>query len=150
MNVCRSPKSSIEFEKYYQLRYQVLRQPWDQPVGSERDNLEDESIHRMIINNAGEMLAVGRLEVISESLGQIRFMAVSPLAQGQGLGEKLIKHLEKHAISLGLVEVELNARELAVNFYRKQGYINLGFAYQLFNEINHYKMTKNLFTKNSE
>lgn len=144
MNTCRPPKDSIEFEKYYQLRYQVLREPWDQPPGSERDNLEDDSVHRMIMNNQGEILAVGRLEVVNERLGQIRFMAVSPLAQGQGLGQKIMRNLENHAISIGLEQVELNARELAVNFYSKQGYINLGFAYQLFNDINHYKMVKKL------
>jgi predicted GNAT family N-acyltransferase len=110
----------------------------------ERDNLEDESIHRIIMNNQGEVLAVGRLEVIEERLGQIRFMAVSPLAQGQGLGQQIMRNLENHAISIGLEQVELNARELAVNFYSKQGYINLGFAYQLFNDINHYKMVKKL------
>ena len=150
MNLCRSPKSSIEFEKYYQLRYQVLRQPWDQPVGSERDDLEKDSIHKMIIDSQGDVLAVGRLEVVNESQGKIRFMAVSPSAQGQGLGQEIMHHLEAHARSLGIEEVELNAREVAVKFYHKQGYMNLGFAYQLFNDINHYKMVKSLLIQNSE
>ena len=146
MNSCRTPKNLIEFEKYYQLRYQLLRQPWDQPVGSERDDLEDDSIHKMVIDSEGEVLAVGRLEVVNESLGKIRFMAVNPSAQGQGLGQEIMHNLEEHAKSIGLEEMELNARELAVNFYSKQGYSNLGFVYQLFNDINHYKMVKNLLT----
>lgn len=144
MNACRSPKSSIEFEKYYQLRHQILRKPWGQPIGSERDNLEDKSIHRMIIDNQGEVLAVGRLDVVSEHIGQIRFMAVSPSAQGEGLGLQIMNNLEAHAKTIGLEKIELNARELAVNFYSKQGYLNQGFAYQLFDDINHYKMTKYL------
>ncbi|GAA0823321.1 hypothetical protein GCM10009111_32830 [Colwellia asteriadis] len=142
MNACRSPESAIEFKKYYQLRYQVLRQPWHQPLGSEQDELEDRSIHRMIINHHGEVLAVGRLEAINEQVGQIRYMAVAPQAQGQGLGQEIISHLEQQAKAIGLKYIKLNARELAVSFYAKLGYQQQGFVYQLFDDINHYAMTK--------
>lgn len=142
MNACRSPESAIEFKKYYLLRYQVLRQPWHQPLGSEQDELEDRSIHRMIINHHGEVLAVGRLEAINEQVGQIRYMAVAPQAQGQGLGQEIISHLEQQAKAIGLKYIKLNARELAVSFYAKLGYQQQGFVYQLFDDINHYAMTK--------
>ena len=34
------PKSPEDFKKYYNLRYEVLRKPWNQPIGSERDRKE--------------------------------------------------------------------------------------------------------------
>jgi thioesterase domain-containing protein len=149
MNVCRSPKTVPEFERYYQLRWQILRKPWDQPLGSERDGLEQESIHRMIIDANENVLAVGRLEKSSQFSGQIRFMAVSSKTQGQGLGQQIIAALEHQAQKLGITEVTLNAREDAIGFYQKLGYSLQAFSHLLFDEIKHFTMSKALTHANS-
>ncbi|KGJ87920.1 bifunctional GNAT family N-acetyltransferase/hotdog fold thioesterase [Colwellia psychrerythraea] len=142
MNVCRSPKTAVEFEQYYQLRWQVLRKPWGQALGSERDSLEQESFHRMIIDENNTVLAVGRLEKSSQFSAKIRFMAVSSKAQGQGLGQIIIKALELAAQKLGITELSLNARESAMAFYLKLGYQSHGFSHLLFDEIKHFSMSK--------
>ncbi len=144
MNVCRSPKNALEFEQYYQLRWQILRKPWEQPLGSERDGLEQESLHRMIIDVNENVLAVGRLEKSSQFSGQIRFMAVSTKVQGQGLGQQIISELEYQAQKLGITEITLNAREDAVGFYRKLGYSLQDFSHLLFDKIKHFTMSKTL------
>jgi len=144
MNACRSPKTNLEFEQYYQLRWQVLRQPWGQALGSERDSLEQESYHRMVIDEHNKVLAIGRLETINQFSGQIRFMAVSPEAQGQGLGRQIIEALEQQARKLGISELTLNARENALSFYQKLGYTSKGFSHLLFDEIKHFIMSKQL------
>lgn len=149
MNVCRSPKTVPEFERYYQLRWQILRKPWDQPLGSERDGLEQESIHRMIIDANDNVLAVGRLEKSSQFSGQIRFMAVNTKTQGQGLGQQIIVALEHQAQKLGITEVTLNAREDAIGFYQKLGYSLQGFSHLLFDEIKHFTMSKTLTHANN-
>jgi len=149
MNVCRSPKTVPEFERYYQLRWQILRKPWDQPLGSERDGLEQESIHRMIIDTNDNVLAVGRLEKSSQFSGQIRFMAVSSKTQGQGLGQQIIAALEHQAKKLGITEVTLNAREDVIGFYQKLGYSLQGFSHLLFDEIKHFTMSKTLTHANN-
>lgn len=149
MNVCRSPKTVPEFERYYQLRWQILRKPWDQPLGSERDGLEQESIHRMIIDANDNVLAVGRLEKSSQFSGQIRFMAVNAKTQGQGLGQQIIVALEHQAQKLGITEVTLNAREDAIGFYQKLGYSLQGFSHLLFDEIKHFTMSKTLTHANN-
>lgn len=144
MNHCITPKTDIEFEKYYHLRWQVLRQPWQQPLGSERDELEQQSYHRMIVDENQQVLAVGRLERDSQSLGKIRYMAVSPNAQGQGLGQKIIHALELQAQALGITDIELNARENALGFYQKLAYQQQGFSHLLFDQIKHFSMHKRL------
>jgi len=144
MNLCRSPKTVLEFEQYYQLRWQVLRRPWGQALGSERDSLEKESFHRMIMDDNRKVLAVGRLEKTSQYSGQIRFMAVCPSAQGKGLGRQIIEALEQQAKKLGITELTLNAREIALSFYQKLGYISKGFSHLLFDEIKHFTMSKEL------
>jgi ABC-type Fe2+-enterobactin transport system substrate-binding protein len=52
----RSPISPSEWDAYFDLRWQILRQPWGQPRGSERDS-ED------VIDAAGKSLACGRLHL---------------------------------------------------------------------------------------
>jgi len=149
MNVCRSPKNSEEFKQYYQLRWQVLREPWGQAKGSERDNLELESFHRIILDVNDQVLAVGRLEKTSQFSGQIRYMAVSPAAQGQGLGKVIIKSLEQQAQIIGITDLTLNAREGAAAFYQKLGYDLHGFSHLLFDEIKHFAMSKTLTYSNN-
>jgi len=145
MNCCRSPKNSAEFTKYYQLRWQVLREPWQQPIGSEKDELEEQSYHRMIINSKDEVLAVARLERIGQHQGKIRYMAVSENTSGQGLGRQLVVELEALAQQLGITEIILEAREKAVGFYERLGYQQVGKSHLLFNEIQHFTMQKSLF-----
>ncbi|MDP7591726.1 MAG: bifunctional GNAT family N-acetyltransferase/hotdog fold thioesterase [Litorilituus sp.] len=144
MNTLRSPVNSEEFEKYFQLRWQVLRKPWQQVQGSEQDELELQALHRMIIDDNQQVLAVGRLEKSDHQQGQIRYMAVCETVQGQGFGQQIIKELEKQASQLGFTQLLLNARENALNFYQKLGYQKQGYSHTLFDDIKHYKMTKTI------
>ena len=144
MNTLRAPNNAEEFAQYYQLRWQILRAPWQQALGSEQDEYEQQSIHRMIINDLGKPLAVGRLEQSLSNQGQIRYMAVCESAQGQGLGQQIIAELELQASKLGLTELVLNAREDAVKFYLNQGYQKHEISHILFDDITHYRMSKTL------
>ena len=144
MNTLCSPSTTDELTQYYQLRWQILRKPWGQQQGSERDEYEKQAIHKMVINEEGEVLAVGRLEKTNTYKGQIRFMAVSDKAQGQGLGQQVLNALEQKASQLGLKEITLNAREDAIGFYQKLGYKKEKFSHTLFDEIKHYTMIKPL------
>ncbi len=144
MNVCRAPKSADEFAQYFQLRWQILRKPWQQELGSEQDDIEAQSIHRMVVNEQGQVLAVGRLDKSSQHQGQIRFMAVQDNCQGQALGQQIIAELEQQAQKLGIRNIQLNARDLARGFYQKLGYVEQGFSHRLFDDVDHYKMTKSL------
>jgi thioesterase domain-containing protein len=144
MYVCRSPKTVQEFQQYYQLRWQVLRKPWQQKLGSEKDELEQDAIHLMIIDENLQVIAVGRLDKASQFSGRIRYMAVHPDKQGQGLGKLLIKALENRAQQLGITELTLKAREHAIAFYQRLGYAEQGFSHLLFDEIKHFSMKKSL------
>lgn len=149
MNVCKAPQTSEEFEQYYQLRWKVLREPWGREQGSEQDDLEQESIHRMIIDENKQVLAVGRLHKTDQHNAQIRYMAVSPKAQGKGLGKQVLKELELIAAQIGVKKISLNARDVAVSFYLSLGYSEQGFSHLLYDEIKHYLMTKPLILSTS-
>jgi thioesterase domain-containing protein len=144
MFVAKTPKTPDEFKQYFQFRWQWLRAPWQQPLGSEQDSLEDCSFHRMLVNVHQQIVAVGRLHQISPDVGQVRYVAVDPNYQRQGLGQSIMQQLEQQAQQLGISQIELNARENAVPFYEHMGYQNQGFSHKLFDSINHYRMTKRL------
>lgn len=141
---CRAPKSQQEFEQYYHLRWKILREPLQQNQGSEKDDLENQAIHRAIFDEQGSIVAVARLHFSSPTLGQIRYMAVADNCQGKGLGQQLVNTLEQFAISLGVNTISLKARENAVVFYEKLGYKNIGFSHLLFERIKHFNFEKKL------
>lgn len=138
-----SPKSDSEFKKYYQLRWEILRKPWNQPVGSEKDDNENESFHVAAFDEAGGILGVGRLHFNSAAEAQIRYMAVKK--KGLGIGSRIVETLEKHATETGAKYIILNSRENAVNFYKQNGYMITQKGPVLFG-IKHFIMKKELNT----
>ncbi len=146
MKTLRAPNTGEDFSQYYQLRWKILRKPWQQALGSEQDEQDQYAIHRMIIDEQAKVLAVGRLEKTTNQQGQVRYMAVDEEARGQGLGQQIINALERQASKLGMSEICLNARDDAVGFYQKLGYENQGYSHTLFDTVKHYRMVKKLKT----
>ena len=141
------PQTPEEFKQYYSLRYEILRKPWGQPKGSERDNDDEISHHRMIIDEiTGDTIAVGRLQFNTKEETQIRYMAVAERYQGQGLGCNIVTVLEDIALDKGASRIILQARSNAVQFYQSNGYEIVEKTHLLFDEIQHWLMKKELTT----
>jgi len=138
----QSPVTQEEFLEYYNLRWIVLREPWKMSPGTEKDEIEESSIHKMMVDKALGAVAVGRLHFNSSSQGQVRFMAVHPKCQGRGYGSVILNELEKIALKEGREEIILQARENAIRFYQKNGYLIREKSYLLFDSIQHYLMYK--------
>jgi len=145
-----APRTPAEWAAYYQLRYAVLRQPWQQPPGSERVPADDEpgTIHALLLAEpaasgaAPEALAVGMLQPTGPRQGQIRFMAVAPGAAGTGAGRRVVAYLQEQARAVGITEIVLHSREAAVGFYEKLGYAVVEPSHVLFGVIPHFLMRK--------
>jgi GNAT superfamily N-acetyltransferase len=140
----RPPANESEFDAYYALRWRILREPWNQPPGSEKDEFEAEAIHLAAWDGSGRLLGIGRLHGIDKNCGQIRYMAVDPTQQSHGIGKAILQELEVRAIEAGIQEIKLNSRQDAVPFYQKNGYQVLGPAHTLFGTIPHFEMWKRL------
>ncbi|MDP8204542.1 MAG: hypothetical protein P9L95_08440, partial [Candidatus Tenebribacter mawsonii] len=74
--VIREPKTEQDFELYYDLRWQILRKPWNQLKGSEQDETDKDSIHIIAIKG-DKVIGCGRGHFNSKEQGQIRYMAVN-------------------------------------------------------------------------
>lgn len=138
------PASVVELLDYFTFRWQHLRAPWDQPPGSERDELEDTARHVVARTSFGELVGVGRIHFPNAATGQIRYMATKPEFRGRGIGKAIVNELERIARAHGARVLVLNARVSAVAFYERLGYAVCGDAETLFGTIAHKRMQKTL------
>ncbi len=138
------PKSVEDFKKYFDLRWRILRKPWGQPRGTEKDELEERSIHLMVCESGRIPIGIGRAHFNSPDEAQIRFMAVAEQFQGKGVGRLVLKELEKRVKAKGAKQITMNARKTAADFYEKHGYKVMGKAHVLFDSVLHLRMRKEL------
>lgn len=138
VEICKSEKT---LDAIVDLRYAVLRKPWNKTRETVTDDLESNSINAYIQNN-NIVIACGRLQNNGDGIGQIRYMAIDSNYQGQGLGKLILKRLEVEGKKIGLKKIELQARENAVEFYKACGYIVKEKSFFLWDIIQHYLMTK--------
>ncbi len=138
----KQPKTKEEFKRYYHLRWQLLRAPWQQPEGSETDDIETQCFHVMAVTANDEIIGIARLQFNLSNEAQIRYMAVIEPHQKQGVASELIKTMEQYAKEAAHKNIVLHAREPVVIFYKNRGYRVVEKSYLLFNEIQHFRMEK--------
>ena len=139
----REPRSAADFASYYDLRWRILREPWTQSKETARDEHEDAALH-LTAWTQETLAGVGRLHFNSPEEAQIRYMAVDPNFARRGVGSAILRELEARARTAGVHRIVLNAREAAVPFYRRHGYLLSGKSDTLFGSIDHWFMTKEL------
>ena len=135
------PETEIDFAKYYRVRFDVLRKPWHQPKGSEKD-AGDNTSHHVCLLNGDDVIGVCRLQINSADEAQIRYMAVSENYRRQKLGDVMLLYFENLAKQMEIKTIILQAREIAVGFYKHNGYEITEKTFLLFGEIQHYLMRK--------
>ena len=140
--ILRSPASPSDWDVYFDLRWRILRSPWDQPRGSERDSAEGSAFHLLLLDPAGKAVACGRLHLNNPNEAQVRYMAVDEHARGRGYGGRILKALEAEARRRKARKIVLNARENVVQFYLRHDYAVTGQAETLFGVIHHSRMEK--------
>ena len=158
VNYHTSPSNEYEFEKYYYFRWEYLRKELNQELGTERDEFDAiyyPSIHRMILNNnkSRKIIGVGRVHQKSSDIYQVRYFAIHKNYRRSGFGSRLMTDLELHAIeyhrlsygsSPSKLHIILNARENALDFYKKLNYKIIKKTNLLFGKIQHYEMRKKI------
>ena len=113
-----------------ELRFRVLREPLGRPRESVTFPFEAQSLHLVAVEEPGTV--VGCVLFHPDSAegeppgGRLFQMAVHPRLQGQGLGARLVRHLEEALRERGYVRVHLHARAGVVPFYERLGYRTYG------------------------
>ncbi len=136
------PETPGQFAAMFELRWQILRAPWNQPRGSERDEHEENAVHALILDARDRPIGTGRLHRLDNATGQIRYMAIIPPWRGKRLGSALLDWLERRAREMGMKHIRLDAREESAGFYLAHGYEDRGAGHVLYGEIRHRRMYK--------
>lgn len=139
-----TPRTENQIAKYYHFRWQMLREPLRLPEGSERDEYDEMSHHRMIVDGRGRPMAVGRLYITPDNEAQIRYMAVKPNRRDKGLGSLILVALESFARQEGVKRLVCNAREDAISFYKKNLFESKGELSDQVGKNRHQQMVKQL------
>lgn len=145
----RVPTTEQALNDYYQFRWQILRQPLHQPLGSERDAYDALAHHQMVVDEQERPVAIGRLYINADNEASIRFLAVHPNLRGKGLGRLIAITLESVARQEGAKRLVCSAREEAVTFFTKLGFTNRGeinAQKKHSTPIRHFQMTKPIAT----
>ena len=141
--IYRSPNSEKEFEKYFTFRWGMLRKPLNLPCGSEQDQLEETAFHIAAFDNQ-VIVGVGRIHIEPDNTARIRYMAVYEKYQDQGIGSSILRELEQIATTNNVRICWLYARENAIKFYNKNGYVIKGESNSELSELKHQRMEKSL------
>jgi len=118
-----TPKTEEELEKYFAFRWTYLRQPWNFPPGSEKDEYEQVAEHRVIVNGKGDIVAAGRVHLNTAEEAQIRHIAVNSDYQRRGLGQMILGALEGVAREMGAIRAVTNSRETSIDFFSSCGFV---------------------------
>lgn len=119
----KTPLTREDFKAYYDLRYRILRQPWAQPRGTEKDDYEPISQHFMAVDtDTDEVVGVIKIYEKEEGVGCFSHMAVVSLRQRQGIGQMLMDAVEDHARNMGYRTIGCYSRLNTTLYFEKAGY----------------------------
>lgn len=118
-----APKTEQEFDAYFHFRWEYLRQPWNFPPGSEKDEYEQVAEHRMIVDGSQQVVACGRVHMNTAEEAQIRHIAVHADHQRKGLGQMMLDALENVAREQGAIRAVTNSREGSIPFFTGCGFV---------------------------
>jgi predicted GNAT family N-acyltransferase len=134
---------SADYARERALRNEVLRIPLGLSLADEAPEEERGQWHFGLFNPCGELLACAVAVPLPDETARVRQVAVSPAAQGRGVGRALMENLEVELLRRGMRRIELHARVAVEGFYKRLGYARVG---EVFVEISipHVTMEKRL------
>lgn len=118
--------ASSDYEKMVGLRNAVLRIPFGRILKPEELARDKAFTHFAAFNSAGEVLGTVLLSEHSPQEMRARQVAVRADMQGRGIGAKLLAYVEAEARKLHYPQMILYARNAAIPFYERIGYVAEG------------------------
>jgi predicted GNAT family N-acyltransferase len=113
------------------LRTRVFVEEQGVPPEIEQDAADDTAVHAVSRDDAGRLVATGRLLVrpgsTTATMGR---MAVEASVRGGGYGAAVLAELHRQAVLRGITEIELHAQIGARRFYERAGYTAVGDGYE--------------------
>lgn len=136
-----------EHKQMLDLRHRILRAPLN--LEATREELAKDKDYTLIgafFPSGGQLVGCCFLTHLSDSVVQLRQMAVDEFCQRRGLGSQLVAYAEQLAQEKNYSWMYLHARKTAIEFYKKLGY-HIDGDYFIEVGIPHIEMMKNIDKK---
>lgn len=131
------------FDENLRLRNDILRVPLNMEFYAEDIAEEWNSTHLGCYDGSGELMGSLIMKDVGNGQVKMRQVAVANKFQNRGVGHNMVAASEVWAKENNFSEIVLNAREVAVPFYLKQDYEQIG---ERFEEVGipHFKLRKKI------
>ena len=133
---------SKEYKLMVDIRLDILRKPLGLTFTEEELAKEKDDILVAAFDEE-EILGCCILTKLDDQNMKLRQMAVQKSLQGKGIGESILNFAENITRDKGFKYLRMHARDAAVGFYEKFGYVIEGAEFKEVN-IKHYLMIKKL------
>ena len=143
-----APATQEELDNYFQFRWRWLRKQWGFPPGSEKDEYETVSEHRVVKTSSGKIVACGRIHLNTNDEAQIRHIAVDEAFRRKGVGQIILDALEQVARDLGASRAVTNSRASSIAFFSSRGFTVVDDAPVDLGKLKRKQMVKNLVNNN--
>ncbi len=101
----------------------------EQGFDNEFDNLDEKSLHVVILDGATPIATARAYNNDGETLYHIGRVAVNKSYRNKGLGNIVMAAIEEELLAMGVKEVVLSAQCTVEGFYKKRGYCSYGEVY---------------------
>jgi predicted GNAT family N-acyltransferase len=125
-----SVTSAADWPEVAALRTRVFVEEQGVPPEIEQDDADATAVHVLSRDDAGAVVATGRLLLRGDGTASIGRMAADPAVRGRGHGAAVLGELHRQAALRGVTEVELHAQVGARRFYERAGYTAVGAVYE--------------------
>ena len=123
MILIKQPVTRDDFKAYYELRFKVLREPWGQAHGTEKDDYEPISQHFSAVDDkTGEVVGCVKFFEKEPGVAWVSHLAVKNSYQHTGVGKKLLAHVEDLAREQGYKKIGCQSRLNTTSYFEKAGY----------------------------
>jgi predicted GNAT family N-acyltransferase len=125
-----SVATSADWPEVAALRTRVFVEEQGVPPEIEQDDADATAVHVLSRDDAGAVVATGRLLLRGDGTASIGRMAADPAVRGRGHGAAVLAELHRQAGLRGVGEIELHAQVSARRFYERAGYAAVGAEYE--------------------
>ncbi len=116
------------FDDCFHVRYEVFVLEQGFSLEIEQDHIDDTCTH-VVFYNSNLPIATGRFFINDQGEYTLGRICVLKDYRKDGLGKKVIEALEAKAKEEGATQTHLGAQIQALDFYKKQGYREVGEIY---------------------
>ena len=132
-----------EYDEMVRLRYDVLRKPIGRTFTEAQLEAEYADALFGIYDAHNNLLGCLIMTEKNSEIVKMRQVAVAENVQGKGIGSEMVRAVEHWSRHKNYKTIELNARAVAVNFYKDLGYTAVGEPFEEVG-ITHSAMVKQL------